>query len=566
MNAAAQGLLFEDNPEPRGGAKALGAFYTDAQIADFLVWWAVRSPEDRVLDPCFGGGVFLRSACKRLQELGGQAATQVRGVEIDPEVHARIADKLAGEFGVNRQHLELEDFFRLDPGSDRQVDVVIGNPPFIRYQRFTGPARARALARSSAEGVHFPELCSSWAPFLIHCTAMIRRAGRLAMVVPMELAHARYARPVLAHLRRTFGRVTFLTFQTKLFPDLSENTLLVLAEARGLACSAFLCRDLPHAGVLTELRQRDRRPLGGTRRLDPDELAAGQGRLVEYLIPTRARELYRALKLSGPVRRLGQIADVGIGYVTGANDFFHLQPGEARRRRLPDQFLRPAVRRGRALAGLRFTIDDWRKAAREGEAGYLLAIDRTEDLPESVRDYLRDGEALGVPRAYKCRTRSPWFRVPHVYQPDAFLTYMSGITPRLVTNDAGAVAPNTLHVVRLRPDTDLSGRRLAALWQTSLTRLSVEIEGHPLGGGMLKLEPTEAENVLVPLPPERSGLDGLADELDSALRRQEDISTQVRADMLILREGLGLSRSDCDLLRRAAATLRSRRYGRSVPA
>jgi len=30
-----------------------------------------------------------------------------------------------------------------------------------------------------------------------------------------------------------------------------------------------------------------------------------------------------------------------------------------------------------------------------------------------------------------------------------------------------------------------------------LTSLSVEIEGHALGGGMLKLEPSEAENVLL---------------------------------------------------------------------
>jgi hypothetical protein len=35
--------------------KALGAFYTDAQIADFLVWWAIRSTQDTVMDPGFGG-------------------------------------------------------------------------------------------------------------------------------------------------------------------------------------------------------------------------------------------------------------------------------------------------------------------------------------------------------------------------------------------------------------------------------------------------------------------------------------------------------------------------------
>jgi adenine-specific DNA-methyltransferase len=40
-------------------AKALGAFYTDSQIADFLVWWAIRSSRDTVMDPSFGGGGFL---------------------------------------------------------------------------------------------------------------------------------------------------------------------------------------------------------------------------------------------------------------------------------------------------------------------------------------------------------------------------------------------------------------------------------------------------------------------------------------------------------------------------
>jgi len=36
--------------EPVGElAKTFGAFYTDAQIADFLVWWAIRSPRDTIM-------------------------------------------------------------------------------------------------------------------------------------------------------------------------------------------------------------------------------------------------------------------------------------------------------------------------------------------------------------------------------------------------------------------------------------------------------------------------------------------------------------------------------------
>ena len=63
--------------------KSRGAYYTDRAVADFLVRWAVRGPADTVLDPSFGGGVFLRSAAERVEGLGGHPARQVFGVELD---------------------------------------------------------------------------------------------------------------------------------------------------------------------------------------------------------------------------------------------------------------------------------------------------------------------------------------------------------------------------------------------------------------------------------------------------------------------------------------------------
>jgi adenine-specific DNA-methyltransferase len=177
--------------------------------------------------------------------------------------------------------------------------------------------------------------------------------------------------------------------------------------------------------------------------------------------------------------------------------------------------------------------------------------------------YLAYGEAQGVPDAYKCRTRSPWFRVPHVYQPDALLSYMSGVMPRLVANEAGVVSPNSLHILRLHPHTRLPSNAIAVLWQTSLTRLSVEIEGHALGGGMLKLEPTEAESVIV--PSHQVSLEILMElggELDGLIRNGDHATVQTRADTIILREGLGLSQRDCHLLRTAARMLQRRRCSR----
>jgi tRNA1(Val) A37 N6-methylase TrmN6 len=208
-------------------AKLRGAFYTAEEVADFLVWWAVRAPSDTVLDPSFGGGVFLRAACQRVIALGGRPAERVFGAEIHQEAHTDITRALASEFGLGLRNLTLGDFFELDAATECMFDAVVGNPPFVRYQRFGGDSRRRALRRAAEQGVQLSELTSSWAPFLVHSVAMVRPGGRLAMVVPFEVFHAAYALPVIEHLRRSFARVTFLTFREKLFADLSEDTILL---------------------------------------------------------------------------------------------------------------------------------------------------------------------------------------------------------------------------------------------------------------------------------------------------------------------------------------------------
>jgi adenine-specific DNA methylase len=550
---------------PNGeAAKALGAFYTDIQIADFLVWWAIRSAKDSVLDPSFGGGVFIRSACNRLVILGGQPEEQVFGVEMDPQVHALISDKLKDEFGIERQNLLQRDFFDIEALPANRVSAVVGNPPFIRYHRFHSEVRSRALSLAAEQGVRLTQLSSSWAPFVIHSISRLKPGGRLAMVLPMEIAHASYALPVLKYLQGSFGKVTFLTFRKKLFPTLNEDTLLLLADERGARFSGFLHRDLAHAGILTERQTRVGYRIGGTQKLKASSLTNGSERLVEYLLPKKTRELYQELKQQEFIKRLGDLVDVGIGYVTGANEFFHLSPKEARSRGIPKKFLRPAVRRGRALSGLRFTDEDWKIATQSGQAGYLLSISKDADLPESVLEYLNYGKNQRVSEAYKCRMRSPWYSVPHVYEPDAFLTYMSGGMPRLVANDAEVVAPNSLHVLRVHPHTPQSTDSIAAMWQTSLTRLSVEVEGHAMGGGMLKIEPTEAENCLLAgASTADSSLRDLARELDHLVRSRGDQSAQASADEVILREGLGFSHRDCSLLREGAELLMNRRCARS---
>ena len=327
---------------------------------------------------------------------------------------------------------------------------------------------------------------------------------------------------------------------------------------------AFRWKDLANSGALEEIRHQGERPLR-TQLLPTDSIASGRERLIEYWIPKKARELYRELQRLENTKCLGAIADVGIGYVTGANDFFHLDEDAVTIWDIPREFLCPAVRRGRSLSGVLFTKQDWRDGLQSGESGYLLRIPRDQELPPGLKKYLAHGEARGVSKTFKCRTRSPWFSVPHVYKPDAFLTYMSGTVPRLVANDAGAVAPNSLHILRLHKGISLNNDGLAVVWQTSLSGLSAEIQGHALGGGMLKLEPTEAESALIACPDlPTAKLADLAREMNALARKGSSSALEDFGNAEILQKGLGLTSKDCAVLSTAAAQLRARRMGRSA--
>src|SRR5438874_11769554 len=209
--------------------KALGAFYTVDAIARFLVNWAVRSADDTVLEPSCGDGVFLSAAMDHLLHLGNPSP-RITGIDINPSALQSSRLRSPGF------RLLQSNFFSLRPGEIPLATAIVGNPPFIRYQTFNGEKRANALRCASEMGVRLPQLCSSWAPFIVHATAFLQRGGRLAMVAPAELVHAQYAREVLRFLTREFKRITVRMFQKKMFAELSEDTVLLLCENFGGRC------------------------------------------------------------------------------------------------------------------------------------------------------------------------------------------------------------------------------------------------------------------------------------------------------------------------------------------
>ncbi len=450
--------------------KQSGAYYTPSPVVASLVRWVVRNKEDRLLDPACGDGRFLVPHANSV------------GVEHDPDaadvVHQRAPGSLIHE----------GDFFTWAAETHERFECAAGNPPFIRYQRFTGDVRHRALDLCAAHGATFSALTSSWAPFIVATSTVLKPGARMAFVVPAEIGHARYAQPVLEHLAVNFRQVQLLVIRRKLFPDLSEDCWLLYCDGFGGRTDRLA---LSIMGTFSFLDSPPRPDLF----VGLEDWRRWGCRLRPYLVPPDIRSLYQELAGSPDSLRLRAVARVGIGYVTGANEFFHLRPSQAQRAHIPEHLLCASVRNGRFLTGDAITdstVEGWR---RRDERMLLLRLNQSDSIPPAVRKYLSTAEGDQARETYKCRNRDPWYVVPDVSVPDAFLSYMSGSGHSLVANHAKCVATNSVHVVKLNGTLTIS--ELQSRWQQPITQLSCELEGHPLGGGMLKLEPREAGNVLL---------------------------------------------------------------------
>jgi adenine-specific DNA methylase len=470
-----------DTPEIR---KARGAFFTPDGITSHLAEWGISSPNDRVLEPSAGEAAFLIAAVARLRDLGA-GMPHVYGVEI----HAASAE--AGREVVaaagGRATIRVADFFTTEPKGS--YDTVLGNPPYIRYQDFAGEARDRARLAALQQGVALTGLASSWAAFVVHAAAHLKTGGRLGMVLPAELLSVNYAAPVRRFLLENFTSVELVVFDEQVFPDAMADTVLVKAAGygEGSTVEASL-QQTRNATTLDTLAAQRSWVASGTERWHADPLSEETVDLIARLVGSST---FVSLETYG---------DTTLGAVTGNNRYFTMTPERAQRLGIPKRDLvRISPPGSTHLRGLALTDSALTRLGQAGRATWLLA---PSDKPaDGTLAYIESGESMDVHKAYKCRVRADWWRVPLLAPPDLFLTAMNADTPRLTTNRTKARHLNSVHGVYLSDEhRELAMDVLPVASLNSLTLLSAELSGRSYGGGILKLEPREADRWWMPSP------------------------------------------------------------------
>ena len=211
-----------------GYNKLRGGYYTPDKISEFITEWAVRTPDDSVLEPSCGDGSFLDAITTRYRALGAtdeEIRENVIGIELD-EAEAEKSAK----YGTTVVCKDFFTYYQEKIENKIQFDVIVGNPPFIRYQHFTEEYRKVAFALMNKHGFQPNRLTNIWLPFLVLSCKALKPNGRVGMVIPAELFQVDYAAETRQFLSTFFDKLTLVTFKQLVFDDIQQEVVLLLGE------------------------------------------------------------------------------------------------------------------------------------------------------------------------------------------------------------------------------------------------------------------------------------------------------------------------------------------------
>jgi hypothetical protein len=509
-----------------------GIFYTPEAVADALAAGLVeRLPSigPKILDPSCGNGALL-DAAKHAIDTGWSRKIRQRCRFVGRDLFRPESWPVD-----SRGRFEAGNFF--DMPESAEYDGIIMNPPYIQYGRIDNDTRDRLYERFGKS------LCLSrgmdlWAYFVLKALHHLKQGAAVAAAIPWSFIEAKFAVGLRHHLAQTFGDISVRVLRDRHFDDTEKRVVLVWLSSFGSSASSAR---LAFSGTVQE------KPQYHTLSIDEWAKSSHLG-----TIGVKSQDALQLFRKAG-FKRLGDLASVTIGVVTGANAFFISPLDDARRLGFSDASSTPIYTHVNQLRGL---------VASEVPEGVLLRFKR---MTKARLDYIKRGKKQKIDNASHCRRRETsgrrWYDVDVGTVPDAIFTYRVSTVPFLVLNPNGFQCTNTLHKVKFKGDLTENQRKwIQVSLLSQVGQLSIEAGARHYGNGILKVEPYLLKDALV-LPSRRPIAAAKYEEISRLLANCRKEEAVIRATEIVRGNCRQIGNGAWRDVKQALQALRLRRNG-----
>lgn len=531
--------------------KLRGGFYTPKPIADFILKWALNGDKQfDILEPSCGDGVFLE--CIKTNNLKYDSIT---AVEIDKNEANKACD-----LNLPNTNIINQDFYKFCNNTKNKFDLIIGNPPYVRYQFFDKKQRDEAEKIFAKAGLKYSKLTNAWVSFVVGSSLLLKDKGKIGFVLPAEILQVTYAKQLRIFLATFYNRINIISFKKLVFPGIQQEVILLLCEKNTVKTHLIEHLELEDANFLKNV---DTMKLKSPKK----KIDFETNKWTFYFLEQNEIDFIEKILNQKKVPHLKEFADVEVGMTTGYNKFFTVPHATVEKNCL-GKYVKPMVGRSIQVNGTIFTENDWYSNVKSGARAYFLSFPKRKEIESNINalKYIEQGEKDEINKGYKCGIRDEWQIVPSIWVSDALFTRRNNIFPKFVINQVGAHTTDTMHRVKINKNVNISTlkkinlKALVASYYNSLSLASAEICGRSHGGGALELMPNEVENILLPYNDNNAKI---LKEIDSMMREGKTIQEILEfTDPIILEDGYGFSESEIKIANTVWKKLLKRRLNR----
>jgi adenine-specific DNA-methyltransferase len=300
--------------------RPLGQYFTPRHVARFMAHLATAPAEAAVLEPCAGEGVFIDV----LEERG---YGDITAYEIDSAVAQRHLHPIIAE-----------SFVSAEPG--RLFSLIIGNPPYIRWrdlpQEQKEELQANHLWRSQ-----FNSLSDYLTFFIAKSVTLLAPGGELILVTPSYWMHTMHSADLRELMLRHGFFDTIVHFEEATVFDGVASSILIFKYVRAdNGCTPPSIRLVRYRGPRrVQLPQDNLEGLVEDSLFDLKQIPHFKPRAIWTLADSETQDQLDRLESAcrrptqkqltlvssdESVARLGDVADIANGMVSGADAAFRL--------------------------------------------------------------------------------------------------------------------------------------------------------------------------------------------------------------------------------------------------
>lgn len=530
--------------------KLRGAYYTPLRLADAMVGLFASENICSVLEPSCGDGVFLDS----LNDTGMiDRISTIQAVEIEKDEAEKVQIRYADKKNVEVCNEDFFDFFKRVQGKET-YDLILGNPPYIRYQYLKESQREIQSQILTDNGMKANKLINAWVAFMVACVQLLSEHGKIAFIIPAEILQVAYAEDLRLYLSNHLAKITLITFEQLVFPGIEQEVVVFIGE-----------KDECEKGIrIIEMENLEDFKVLDIQKNGFQKMPHAKEKWTKYFVSADEMQLIQQFRTDKRFAKFSDYGLINVGITTGNNRYFSITEETSQKYQLESATL-PLIGRSSHAHGIYFTEIDWNINKQKGKRARLINFPDIpfEDYADGYKKYIEFGEQNKENEGYKCSIRDRWYIVPSVWIPDAFFLRRNNLYPKFVLNRCGAVSTDTMH--RIKFNADVEPENILLAYYNSISFAFTEICGRSYGGGVLEILPGEMGNILLPKI-EHINLEQrkrILEEIDAIVRGNENIEKALDlVDQEILVNLLKVEPSICKQFRMIWKKMQKRRLGR----